>query len=124
LAKAAFKGGVHPPTHKDATRELEITRAPVPERVAIPMSQHLGAPCEPTVERKQHVTRGEVVGDVDAMISAPVHAPVSGEVAAIGTVRLPSGQNATTVEIVPDEAQELESWEREPPYSADRAQLK
>ena len=110
MARAAFKGGVHPPTHKEATRALEIQRAPVPERVAIPMSQHLGAPCEPTVGRKEHVSRGDVVGDVDALISAPAHASVSGEVAAIGSVRLASGQNATTVEIVPDEDQDLDVW--------------
>jgi len=84
--------------------------APLPERLFIPMSQHLGAPCAASVSVGDRVERGQVIGDVDAMVSAPIHSPVAGEVAAIGTQLTPGGQRVPTVEIVPDEEQDFESF--------------
>jgi electron transport complex protein RnfC len=110
LSRAGFKGGVHPPTHKEATRASETQRAPVPELLVVSMSQHLGAPCEPVVGRGDTVERGQVIGDVDAMISAPIHAPVSGTVKAIAPARLPNGMSFDAVQIAPDEEQDLDSW--------------
>jgi electron transport complex protein RnfC len=112
LARAGFKGGVHPPTHKEATRDSETQRAAVPEFLWVAMSQHLGAPCEPVVGRGDVVTRGQLIGDVDALISAPVHAPVSGTVKAITTVRLPNGASFDAVQIEPDAEQDFGSWVR------------
>lgn len=51
-----------------------------PEKVYIPMQQHIGAPCEPTVEKGQQVLVGQVVGKTDQFMSAAVHASVSGKV--------------------------------------------
>jgi electron transport complex protein RnfC len=75
---------------------------PLPERLVIPMSQHLGAPCTPLVAKGDHVARGQLIGAVDAMISAPVHASASGEVVAVGPVLTPAGSRAQAVTIVPD----------------------
>lgn len=76
------------------------------------MSQHLGAPCQPTVAAGDRVARGQVVGTVDAMISAPVHSPVAGEVVAIRPQALASGQTVTAVEIAPDPEQDFSAYER------------
>jgi len=56
------------------------------------------------------VERGQVVGDVDAMVSAPVHSPVSGTVKAIAPRLLASGLRAAVVSIAPDPEQDWESW--------------
>lgn len=54
--------------------------------------------------------RGEVVGSVDAFVSAPVHSPVSGEVTTIGSCLTAGGTRVTAVTIVPDPEQDLESF--------------
>lgn len=74
------------------------------------MSQHLGAPCVPTIEVGQRVKRGQVIGSVDAMVSSPVHSPVDGEVAAIGQCLTAGGTRVNAVTITPDAEQDLESF--------------
>ncbi len=44
------------------------------------MSQHIGAPCKPTVAKRQEVKAGDVIGDSDAFVSAKIHSPVDGVV--------------------------------------------
>lgn len=80
--------------------------------LVVPMSQHLGAPCEPIVARGDEVGRGQKIGDVDAFISAPIHSPVSGKVKALSTIKLVSGVVVPAVQIEPDEEQDFESWEK------------
>ncbi len=106
----SFKGGVATPHHKKATEHLAIERAPVPERLVIPMSQHLGAPCEPLVAKGDRVERGQLVGDVEAFISAPVHSAVAGTVVEITDTLTPAGSRSRAVVIEPNESQELERF--------------
>lgn len=107
----AFKGGVHPADRKDQTNTRAVERAPVPPLVTVPLSQHLGAPCSALVEKGDRVRRGQLIGDVEAMVSAPVHSPVDGEVTDVGPVLLASGMRSVAVTIVPDERQDLDSFE-------------
>lgn len=72
--------GVHPDPGKGATEGAAIRRAPVPDRLVIPLSQHTGVPCTPLVKPKQEVRRGECIGDAQALITAPVHASAPGVV--------------------------------------------
>jgi len=100
---------VHPATHKEATRASQTQRTPIPELLVVPMSQHLGAPCTPVVERGDMVERGQIIGDVEALVSAPIHSPVAGKVKAIAPVRLANGATVSAVQIEPDGEQDLES---------------
>ncbi len=110
MSRAAFKGGVHPPEHKEATSSSAVQWARIPERLIIPMSQHLGAPCQPVVAIGDRVKRGQIIGSVEAMVSAPVHSPVDGEVTAIGPWLTAGGARVTSVTIVPDAEQDLDSF--------------
>ena len=83
MGSAIFKGGVHPEYRKELTASLAITAAPVPQKVVIPMQQHIGAPCEPLVAVGDSVKAGQKIGDSEAFVSAPVHASLSGKVIAI-----------------------------------------
>jgi Na+-translocating ferredoxin:NAD+ oxidoreductase subunit C len=103
---AIFRGGVHPPDHKEKTAGRAVERMPLPERLFLPMSQHLGAPCVPLVAKGDRVARGQVIGAVDAPISAPVHAPASGEVVAVSSALTPAGVRALTVTIAVDPEQD------------------
>lgn len=91
-------GGAAVPHHKN-TWELPTATMPPPERVILPMQQHLGAPCVPTVKKGDTVFVGTVVGDSDAYVSAPVHASVSGTVEELTTVMLTGGQMTQAVVI-------------------------
>ena len=94
-------GGAAVPHHKN-TWELPTATMPPPERVILPMQQHLGAPCVPTVKKGDMVFVGTVVGDSDAYVSAPVHASVSGTVEELTTVMLTGGQMTQAVVIRSD----------------------
>jgi electron transport complex protein RnfC len=96
---------------KQATAGRAIERAPVPERLVVPASQHIGACCEPTVEPGQRVRRGQVIASIDAFVSAPVHSPVDGEVADVGECLTAAGMRVPAVTITPDAEQDFESWE-------------
>ncbi len=86
--------------HQKNTADLEVVRIPTPKKVVIPMQMHIGAPCEPLVKVGQEVAVGELIGDSEKFVSAPIHATVSGVVTAIGNVKLPNGDlsRAVTVE--------------------------
>lgn len=44
------------------------------------LSQHIGAPCQAVVAKRDKVAAGQIVGKSDAFVSAPVHSPVDGTV--------------------------------------------
>lgn len=95
------RGGVKVAHHKN-TAELEVVRMPEPKQVILPMQQHIGAPCTPTVKVGDTVAVGQVIGDSDKPVSTPIHASVSGTVTAIGNVKLPGGAIAQGVTIESD----------------------
>jgi electron transport complex protein RnfC len=69
---------------------LPIRAAGAPKAVVIPLHQHTGAPCDPVVKVGDHVHMGQLIGDSQAFVSAPVHASVSGKVVAIDNRPHPS----------------------------------
>lgn len=79
----SFFGGIHPQDKKAATNKKPIEPLPPPAQVVIPMSLHIGAPCQPCVAVGDHVTVGQKIGEATAFVSAPVHASISGRVAAV-----------------------------------------
>jgi len=107
-AKATFARGVHPPEEKFLAEELPIEVLPTPVQVRIPMLQHLGAPCEAIVGPKQDVAMGEVVGEAQAFISAPVHASIDGRTARATVTTLPNGRHVPVIPIAAADEQSLE----------------
>ncbi|HAU36339.1 MAG TPA: hypothetical protein DCX07_01310, partial [Phycisphaerales bacterium] len=94
-----FARGVHPPERKGLSGPKAIEVLPTPKQVSIPLLQHTGAPCEPTVKPRDAVTVGQVVGTSQAFISAPVHASVAGVVQMGSVATLPNGRHVKTVPI-------------------------
>ncbi|UCB46964.1 MAG: electron transport complex subunit RsxC [Spirochaetota bacterium] len=103
-----FKGGVHPPYRKEHAKDSQIEIAAVPDQLVVPLVQHIGAPCAPAVEAGGTVKEGQVIGQSDAFVSAPIHAPVSGKVKRIERALHPLGQKVLSVFIEPDGADEKE----------------
>ncbi len=80
---------------------------PVPDEVSISMSQNIGRPCNPLVEKGDYVKVGQRIGDVEAFISAPIFSSVSGTVKAIEQVRGSMGGFETHIVIETDKKQEI-----------------
>jgi electron transport complex protein RnfC len=100
--RLTFKRGVHPPQRKELTRERAVEVVPTPEKVVIPILQHLGAPCEPVVKSRDMVAAGDVLADSTSFVSAPVHTPIAGKVTKIGVATLPNGRHIPTIPVTAD----------------------
>ena len=101
-----FKGGLHPQENK-ITAKCPIEKMPEPDRVAIAMSQHIGVPAIPTVQKGDRVYKGQCIGKNDAGLSCPVHASVSGTVVSVEDRINPMGQKTQYVIIENDYTGEL-----------------
>ena len=93
--------GVHLP-HRKNTAKLAPVRLPTPEKVIIPMSQHIGAPCTPIVKIGDIVQVGQLIGEAGGFVSAPIYASVSGKVTGIDDVQLAGGAISKAVVITSD----------------------
>ncbi|WP_227368073.1 electron transport complex subunit RsxC [Halomonas sp. M20] len=83
MADFDFPGGIHPPQRKTLSNRAPLRQAPLPKRVVLPLTQHLGLPAEPIVVPGQRVRTGEVIARAQGMISANLHASITGTVSAI-----------------------------------------
>ncbi len=91
-------GGVHPEENKlSANKPIEIL--PIPQKVFIPVTQHLGAPSTLVVEKGSTVKVGTLLAKADAFISANVHSSVSGTVEKIEDAIDTSGYRRSTIVI-------------------------
>lgn len=103
LGKLGFvKNPGAPVPHRKNTKDMETVDMPVPAMVTIPMSMHIGAPCTPKVKVGDTVYVGQVIGDSDAFVSAPIHSSVSGTVKKIDTILSSNGANTPCVIIESD----------------------
>lgn len=108
--------------HKKGTENCETARIPLPEKVKILMSQHMGAPCDPLVKKGDRVLVGQKIGDSGQFMSCPVHSSVSGTVTAISDYLLANGRTCKAVEIETDGEQEI-SPDVKPPVVNDKESL-
>ncbi len=79
----SFKGGVHPQGYKTLSAAAAIEKLPLPQRLYIPLQQHIGAPATAIVKAGEHVLKGQLIATGQGAVSAPVHASSSGTVVAI-----------------------------------------
>ena len=78
-------GGVHPEENK-ITADVTTQVAPLPKQAFFPLSQHIGAPAKPVVQRGDKVKVGTLIAEAGGFVSAPIYSSVSGTVAKVDTV--------------------------------------
>ncbi len=89
-------GGVHPNENKlSANKPIEIL--PIPEKVYIPVTQHLGSPSTLVVEKGTKVKVGTLLAKADGFISSNVHSSVSGTIEKIEESIDSSGYRKNTI---------------------------
>ena len=113
VQKDSFRNGVHPPEHKDETRQLAIRQFPFAPELVVPLSQHLGKPAKPIVREGQEVTRGQTIAEADGFMSVAMHAPASGVVRKIGLAPNINGDMVSSVFLrtIPASSQEVDDGE-------------
>lgn len=111
-----FHGGIHPPTRKAQTAQKPIAVLPLPDRLYIPLRQHIGVAGNLLVSPGQRVLKGQALTSADNSMAVPVHAPTSGTVLAIGehTGAHPSALPEMTITLAPDG---LEEWRHQYPLN-------
>lgn len=120
-----FHGGIHPPARKQQTSQKPIGRLSLPDRLYVPLRQHIGVPGSLLVTVGQQVLKGQALTFADNAMAVPVHAPTSGTVIAIEPhiAPHPSALPELCVVIAPDG---LEQWRERQPLNlleADRLSL-
>ena len=83
-------GGVHPEPNK-LTAGKKIETLGLPKQAVFPLSQHIGAPAVPCVQKGDTVRVGTRIAEPGGFMSASIHSSVSGKVAKIDTVVDASG---------------------------------
>jgi len=110
------KWGIHPETHKTATADRPIESMKLPEKVIIPIRQHIGAPCEPVVKKGDLVKTGQLIAVGNAAVSSNTHASVSGTVTEIAVKPHPICGEDMAIVIESDGA---DQWEENIPTNRD-----
>ncbi|MBT4483629.1 MAG: electron transport complex subunit RsxC [Candidatus Latescibacteria bacterium] len=98
-----FRGGVHSYDGKLLSKKCEIDEMSLPQKVVLPVSQHIGAPASVVVNKDDHVKKGQVVAEAGGFVSSPVHASISGTVKAVESRYTPLGKKADCVVIESDD---------------------
>lgn len=81
--------GVHPADHKRPASDVPTRKLPIPPRLHLMLSQHVGAPSRPIVLVGEKVRKGQLIAAAQGNISAPLHASTSGTISAIGEITAP-----------------------------------
>jgi len=99
-----FHGGLQLPDHKVISNRQPITQATIPKQLILPLQQHIGTPAQPLVKIGDLVLKGHQIAACKGAISAAIHAPTSGRIAAISEHLLPhpSGLKGLCIKLVPD----------------------
>ena len=101
--KNTFRGGVHPISHKELTRDVPLRVLETKGEMVFPLLQHIGKPAKPLVKKGDEVFVGQRIGEADGLISAHVISSCSGKVKAVEKRRVQNGQMIECVIIDNDE---------------------
>jgi Na+-translocating ferredoxin:NAD+ oxidoreductase subunit C len=120
-----FHGGIHPPARKQQTCQKPVAIIPMPDRLYIPLRQHIGVPGQLLVRVGERVLKGQALTHADNSMAVPIHAPTSGTVLSITphTSPHPSALPELTLVLEPDG---LDEWRKREPLSfveCDKMQL-
>lgn len=115
------RGGV-PAEHRKNTAASPVRDIATPPEVVIPLAQHIGAPCKPTVKKGDVVSIGDVIGDSDAPLSAPIHASISGTVKDIREITTSANIRCQAV-VIQSDGEDRYTDTIEPPKVNDKQSL-
>lgn len=99
-----IKGGVHPDFHKDESTQYAIATMPLPDKLIVPIRQHIGKLGKRCVEVGDYVHKGQAITQQPEGLGSLTHAPTSGTIIGTGQYPVPhaSGFSCPGAIIKPD----------------------
>ncbi|MCM1122740.1 MAG: electron transport complex subunit RsxC [Eubacterium sp.] len=97
MARRTFQGGIHPYDGKELSKDKPIKAVLPKGDLVYPLSQHIGAPAKPIVQKGDHVLTGQKIAEAGGFVSAPIYATVSGMVKSIEPRRVVTGDNVMSI---------------------------
>jgi electron transport complex protein RnfC len=96
---------------------------PVPQELQLILGQHIGAPCTPTVGKRDEVKEGGIIGEVTKGLGVPLHSPVDGKIKDIGTSTHPIRMSVPSITISVAEDASVPVYEKQDWHNIDKAEL-
>lgn len=118
MAKLTFIGGIHPDDGKNMSKSKPIADYLPKGELVYPMSQHIGAPAKPVVQKGDRVLAGQLIAEAGGFVSAPIYASVSGTVKAVEERRIVTGDSVMSVVVENDGLYEEIEWPEVPDYDS------
>lgn len=97
MGLATFKGGIHPYEGKELSENQPIEVLMPKGELVYPVSQHIGAPAKPLVQKGDQVLVGQKIAEAGGFVSSHVICSVSGAVKAIEPRRMASGNMVNSI---------------------------
>ena len=102
--KNTFRGGVHPISHKELSRDVPLRPIEAKGEMVFPLLQHIGKPAKALVKKGDEVLVGQRIAEADGLISANIACSCSGKVKAVEKRRVLSGQMVECIVVENDGA--------------------
>ena len=106
MGKLTFKGGIHPYEGKELSKNSPIEKYLPKGEMVYPLSQHIGAPSVPCVNKGDRVLAGQKIAEANGFVSVPLHASVSGTVKGFEKRLTAAGSMADSIIIENDQQYE------------------
>lgn len=87
---------------------------PVPDELDLILGQHIGAPCTPTVSKRDIVQEGAIIGEVTKGLGVPLHSPVAGTIKDIGMSGHPLRVKVPSITIAVDHGAASVAYQPQP----------
>ena len=117
-AKLTFMGGIHPYDGKAMSGEKPVKTVLPKGDLVYPLSQHIGAPAKPVVQKGDRVLTGQKIAEADGYLSVPIFSSVSGTVKAIEPRRVVTGDNVMSIVVENDGQYEETAYPAAKPLEA------
>ena len=95
-----FNGGIQLSPHKTIPLEQPLKKAQLPSLIKIPLNQNFEPHSSPTINIGDRVLKGQVIADVEGVVSKSVHATTSGIIKEIAEHLIPNSSLVKSICIV------------------------
>ena len=99
ITKTFGMNGVHPNDYKSYTSRKPVEYIDVPDRVYIPVGQHIGTPAKIVVQVGDIIEEGQLIAEADGFVSANIHASIPGTVVGIESRYQTNGRKCDVIVI-------------------------